>query len=274
MADAAVEPEQVTLTPNDEEAPALVAPADSSTPLWKKIVCELLGTMVLVFFGCGSASLPVQRPDLLPGSGEAADRLSISVAFGLAIVYGAYAIGPVSGCHVNPAVSLSCVVGGRMSIKDMAGYWVGQFAGGIIGAAILYGMAQGSEFEAGNGLGGMGANGFGPGYLGEYNMTTAVLFEIFATFLFTLHILGATHPNTGTEGAGMTIGLVLIVIHIVGIPVTGVSVNPARSLGPAMFAADPKRLEQVWVFFIGPLVGGMLAGLFERIGVCRQPIKK
>ncbi|MBK8837759.1 MAG: aquaporin Z [Hyphomonadaceae bacterium] len=218
----------------------------------KKLLAECLGTATLVLFGCGSAVL----------AGPEVGQLGISFAFGLAIVAMAYGIGPVSGCHVNPAVSFGAYLAGRMSINEMVQYWVAQFIGALIGAGILYVVASG---KAGYDIAvnGLGQNGFGEAYLGGYSMTAALAFEIVATFLFVVVILGSTQTKAPSAFAGLAIGLTLTVIHIVGIQVTGVSVNPARSFGPAVFAQGA-ALQQLWLFIIAPLVGAAIAGLSFR----------
>lgn len=219
----------------------------------KKLVAEFIGTATLVFFGCGSA--------VLAGS-EIVGQLGISFAFGLAIVAMAYGIGPISGCHVNPAVSFGAFLSGRMSVTEMVQYWVAQFLGALAGAAILYAIASG---KAGYDIAvnGLGQNGFGDGYLGGYSMTAALVFEIVATFLFVTVILGSTQAKAPGQFAGLAIGLTLVVIHIVGIQVTGVSVNPARSFGPAVFVQG-QALSQLWLFIVAPLAGAGLAGLLFR----------
>ena len=227
----------------------------------KKLIAETLGTFTLVFFGCGAA--------VLAGAGtvglDAVGQLGVSFAFGLAIVAMAYGIGPVSGCHVNPAVSFGAFVSGRMSAGEMVQYWIAQFVGAVLGAGVLYLIASGrAEYDlAANGL---GANGWGPGYLGEYSLLAALIFEVVATFLFVTVILGATQKAAPAAMAGLAIGLTLVVIHIVGIQVTGVSVNPARSFGPAVFVGGA-ALSQLWLFIIAPLVGAALAGLLFRGGL-------
>jgi len=218
----------------------------------KKLVAEFIGTVTLVFFGCGSAVL----------AGPEVGQLGIAFAFGLAIVAMAYGIGPISGCHVNPAVSFGAFLSGRMSVTEMVQYWVAQFLGALAGAGILYMIASG---KAGYDLAvnGLGQNGFGEGYLGGYSMTAALVFEIVATFLFVTVILGSTQAKAPGQFAGLAIGLTLVVIHIVGIQVTGVSVNPARSFGPAVFVQG-QALSQLWLFIVAPLVGAGLAGLLFR----------
>lgn len=218
----------------------------------KVFVAELVGTFALVLFGCGSAVL----------AGGEVGQLGISFAFGLAIVAMAYGIGPISGCHVNPAVSFGAFVSGRMPMNTMLQYWAAQFIGATLGAAVLYLIASGQAGYslAGNGL---GQNGWGAGYLGEYNLTAALVFEVVATFLFLVVILGATQKAAPGMVAGLAIGLTLVVIHIVGIQVTGVSVNPARSFGPAVFVGGT-AISQLWLFLIAPLIGAGLAGFLFR----------
>jgi aquaporin Z len=226
----------------------------------KKQFAEFVGTFALVFFGCGAAVVGGM------GSGPTAvNLLGIACAFGFAIVAMAYGIGPVSGCHVNPAVSFGVFVAGRMSAGEMIGYWIAQVLGAIVGAAVLYlilsGKAQGWS-------GGLGQNGWGSGYLGEYNVVSAFVFEVVGTFLFLVCILGVTHTLAPTGFAGLAIGLTLVVIHLVGINITGTSVNPARSIGPALIgvATKPQAITQLWLFIIAPLIGAGAAGLLFKEG--------
>ena len=218
----------------------------------KKMIAEFLGTFTLVLFGCGAAVL----------AGGEVGQLGIAFAFGLAIVAMAYGIGPVSGCHINPAVSLGVHLAGRMSLKDMLSYWAAQILGALAGAGVLMVLASGADgySVAANGL---GQNGWGADYLGEYSMMAALIFEIVMTFLFVVVILGVTGASD-TAFAGLAIGLTLVVIHIVGIQVTGVSVNPARSIGPAVFVGAP-ALSQLWLFIVAPLVGAAIAGIVFRM---------
>jgi aquaporin Z len=219
----------------------------------KKLIAEIIGTATLVFFGCGSV--------VLAASGTF-DQLAVSLAFGLAIVAMAYGIGPVSGCHVNPAVSFGAFVAGRMKFNDFIAYAIAQCVGALIGAGILYAIASGNAaFDTVNVS--LGANGFEERSPSQYGMQAAFLFEVVATFLFLVVILGATQPGAPSAFAGLAIGLTLAVIHIVGIQVTGVSVNPARSLGPAVFEGAA-ALNQLWLFIIAPLIGAGLAGLLFR----------
>ncbi|MEE9380162.1 MAG: aquaporin Z [Hyphomonadaceae bacterium] len=221
----------------------------------KTFIAELIGTFTLVLFGCGAAVL----------AGGEVGQLGISFAFGLAIVAMAYGIGPISGCHVNPAVSFGAFISGRMELGDMLRYWVAQFIGAAIGAGVLYLIASG---KAGYNLAdnGLGQNGWGAGYLGEYGLQAAFVFEVVATFLFLVVILGSTHKAAPAAFAGLAIGLTLVVIHIIGIQVTGVSVNPARSFGPAIIVGG-HAISQLWLFFVAPFIGAALAGLMFRGGL-------
>jgi aquaporin Z len=221
----------------------------------KKYLAEAIGTAFLVLVGCGSVAIA--------GYGTAAPVgfLPIAFAFGLAVTAMAYAIGPVSGCHINPAVTVSMVAAGRMPAGEAVAYIISQIVGGIVGALVLYLVVSGKLAASTNGL---GANGWGPGYGGEFGIGAAILTEIIATFLFTFVILAITQfTGAAVPAGGLIIGLTLVVIHIVFIPVTGVSVNPARSLGPAIFAGG-NALAQVWLFLIAPLIGGAIAGWLFR----------
>ncbi len=224
-----------------------------------KAVAEFIGTFTLVFFGCGAA---VIAGPAIAGA-NTVGVLGIAFSFGLAIVAMAYAIGPVSGCHVNPAVSLGALIAGRMSFGDFITYVIAQVAGAIVGALVLMLIMKG---KATGWDGGLGTNGWGPGYLGEYSMVSAFLFEVVATFIFLVVILGVTHKIALGHFAGLAIGLTLVMIHIVGINVTGVSVNPARSLGPALFVGGA-ALSQLWLFIVAPFIGAAIAGLLFRSGV-------
>jgi aquaporin Z len=221
----------------------------------QKSIAEFIGTFTLVFFGCGAAVIGGM------GTGATAiDVLGIAFAFGLAIVAMAYGIGPISGCHVNPAVSLGVFTAGRMSFSDLISYVVAQVAGAIVGALVLYLILSG---KASGWNGGLGQDGWGAGYLGEYNALSAFIFEVVATFLFLVCILGVTQEGAPSHLAGLAIGMTLVAIHIVGINVDGVSVNPARSIGPALVGVgtNPHAVAQLWLFIIAPLIGGALAGL-------------
>jgi aquaporin Z len=227
----------------------------------KKAVAEFVGTFTLVLFGCGAAVIAGM------GTGSTSvDVLGIAFAFGLSIVAMAYGIGMISGCHINPAVSLGVYLAGRMPAGEMITYWIAQVLGALAGAVVLAVILSG---KASGWDGGLGQNGWGTGYLGEYNMLSALVFEIVATFLFLVCILGVTQKGAPSHLAGLAIGLTLVVIHIVGINVTGVSVNPARSLGPAIIGAgsNPAALAQVWLFIVAPLIGGAAAGILFKSGL-------
>ena len=226
----------------------------------KKATAEFIGTFTLVFFGCGAAVIAGM------GTGPTAiDVLGIAFAFGLAIVAMAYGIGPISGCHVNPAVSFGVLVAGRMTMSDFISYVIAQVLGAIAGAIVLYIILSG---KAAGWTGGLGQNGWGAGYLGQYNLLSAFIFEVVATFLFLVCILGVTQKGSPAQFAGLAIGLTLVAIHIVGINVTGVSVNPARSLGPAIIGvgSNPAALGKVWLFIIAPLIGAGIAGVLFKSG--------
>lgn len=216
----------------------------------KKFSAEFVGTLVLVLFGCGAAVL---------GGFDHVGQLGIALAFGFAIVAMAYGIGPISGCHVNPAVSLAAFVAGRMSAKDMAVYWVAQILGAVAGAALIGLIAK-------TGFTNLGANGFDAGSPGGYGLHAALIFEIVFTAIFVVVILGVSGDQKHGAFAGLAIGITLAVIHIVGIQVTGVSVNPARSFGPALLQGG-EALSQVWVFFVAPAVGAVLGALLFRFKV-------
>ncbi|MBV1706635.1 MAG: aquaporin [Hyphomicrobiales bacterium] len=226
----------------------------------KKALAEFIGTFTLVFVGCGAA--------VIGGMGKGAtaiDVLGIAFAFGLAIVAMAYGIGPVSGCHVNPAVSFGAFIARRINAEELLNYVIAQVLGALAGAAVLYLVLSG---KASGWNGGLGQNGWGPGYLGEYSTLSAFVFEAVATFIFLICILGVTQPGAPAKNAGLAIGLTLCAIHIVGINVTGVSVNPARSLGPALVGIfqNPQYVSQLWLFILAPLLGAGVAGLLFRNG--------
>ncbi|MEI6096945.1 MAG: aquaporin [Alphaproteobacteria bacterium] len=226
--------------------------------MFKKVTAEVLGTAILVLFGCGSAVL----------MGDQIGLAGISAAFGLAIVAAAYGLGAMSGAHLNPAVSLGFMLSGRMTAGDFVAYVVAQVAGAILGAFILYMIASGRADYA-IATNGLGQNGFGPGYQGEYSLMAALLFEAVMTFIFVTVILGATAKDAAPGFAGLAIGLTLAAIHLVGITVTGVSVNPARSIGPALFVGG-NALAQLWVFIVAPLAGGAVAGIAHAAGLTRN----
>jgi len=219
----------------------------------KKYLAELVGTFILVLFGCGTAVV----------AGDKVGILGIAFAFGLGLIGAAYGIGPISGCHINPAVSLGFWSAGRLSLKDMVGYWAGQFIGGVLAAGVLsviiIGVGGGYNIAAS----GLGQDGWGPGYQGGYNIMSAIVFEFVATLIFVIVVLGSTQKSAPAGFAGLAIGITLVAIHIFGIHITGVSVNPARSFGPAILVGG-QALAQVWLFLLVPSVGGLVAGLLFR----------
>ncbi|MCT4586730.1 MAG: aquaporin Z [Carboxylicivirga sp.] len=217
----------------------------------KKLVAEFFGTWWLVLGGCGSAVLAAAYPEL--GIGFA----GVSIAFGLTVVTMAYAIGHISGCHLNPAVTLGLWAGGRFPAKDILPYIIAQVLGATAGAFILYLIASGkSGFE----LGGFAANGYGEHSPGGYSLVAALVCELVMTFMFLIVILGATHSKAPVGFAGLAIGLALTLIHLISIPVTNTSVNPARSTSQALFAGD-WAIGQLWLFWVAPIVGAILAGI-------------
>jgi aquaporin Z len=224
----------------------------------KKNLAEFIGTFCLVLFGCGAAVVSGIAATGPAGIG----LLGISLAFGVAVVVMAYAIGPISGCHINPAITISMVVGGKMKMSDAIGYIVAQFAGATAAAGTLYAIQQGMPgFTMGEWA--LGSNGWGEGYLGAYSMQSAFIAEAVLTFLFLFVIFATTSKWGNSTMAGLAIGLTLVLIHLVAIPITGTSVNPARSFGPAIFAGG-KALQQLWLFIVAPIVGGVLAALVWR----------
>lgn len=228
----------------------------------KKYLAELIGTFALVLFGCGAAVVDGKTipAAVLPDAPLGVGILGIALAFGLAVVAMAYTIGPISGCHINPAITIAMLVARKISGKDAVGYVVAQFIGATIGAAVLYAFQKGSPNFTGIGEWGLGSNGWGPGYLGGYSTTSAFLAETVLSFLFLFVIFGATSRFGNTNMAGLAIGLTLVLIHLVAIPITGTSVNPARSFGPAIFAGG-KAFGQLWLFMIAPVIGGIIAAL-------------
>lgn len=222
----------------------------------KKYAAECFGTFVLTLFGCGSAAI----------AGAQLGTLGIAFAFGLSIVAMAFVIGNVSGCHINPAVSLGLFLDKRLSAKDLFGYWVAQFIGGIIAAAVLVlVITQCADFVDVQEIG-LGCNGFDAASSVGLTMVGALIVEIILTCIFVLSVLGSTADEKTAPFAGIIIGLTLAFVHIMGIPLTGTSVNPARSFGPALmmaFQGDATALSQVWVFIVAPLIGAACAaGIF------------
>ncbi len=223
----------------------------------KRLVAEFIGTFILVFFGVGSAVL----------MGAQIGFLGIAIAFGLSIVAAAYGIGAISGAHLNPAVSLGMVTAGRMGFADFLGYAAAQILGATVAAGIVLAIASGAPgYDIA--VNGLGQNGWGQGYNGGYSAVAALIFEFVATFVFVTVILGATQTSAPGMMAGLAIGLTLAGIHLVGINVTGTSVNPARSIGPAVFVGGA-ALSQLWLFLLAPLAGGALAGVLHAAGLTR-----
>lgn len=217
----------------------------------KKLVAEFIGTFWLVLGGCGSAVLAAGFPEL--GIGFA----GVSLAFGLTVLTMVFAVGHISGAHFNPAVSIGLWAGGRFDKKDLLPYIGAQVLGGIAGATVLYFIATGQKgFE----IGGFAANGFGEHSPGGYGMYAALLTEIVMTFMFLIVILGATHSKAPKGFAGLAIGLALTLIHLISIPVTNTSVNPARSTSQAFFVGD-WAMDQLWLFWVAPIIGAILAGV-------------
>jgi len=221
-----------------------------------KVFAEFLGTFWLVLGGCGSAVLAAAFPDL--GIGLS----GVSLAFGLTVLTGAYALGPISGAHFNPAVTVGLWSGGRFAARDIVPYVIAQVAGGIAGAAILYVIASGkADFQV---AAGFASNGYGAHSPGHYSILACAVSEVVMTFMFIVVILGATHRRAPVGFAGIAIGLALTLIHLISIPVTNTSVNPARSTGPALFVGD-WATAQLWFFWVCPLLGAVLAGLVYRL---------
>jgi aquaporin Z len=221
----------------------------------QRLSAEFLGTFWLTFGGCGSAVLAAAFPQL--GIGFA----GVSFAFGLTVLTGVYALGPVSGGHFNPAVTIGLFAGGRISAASVVPYVVVQVAGAIAAAAVLYVIASGApDFK----LGGFASNGYGDLSPGHYNLLACLILEVLATFFFVLIIHGATSSYAPAGFAGLAIGLALTLVHFFSVPVTNASVNPARSTGPALFAGG-QYLAQLWLFWAAPVAGGVLAGLVSRV---------
>ena len=219
--------------------------------MFAKLSAEVLGTFWLVLGGCGSAVLAAAFPEV--GIGLA----GVSLAFGLTVLTGAYALGPISGGHFNPAVSVGLWAGGRFPGAQVLPYVIAQVAGAIAGAAVLYVIASGQAgFTVADGF---AANGYAEHSPGEYSLTASAVAELVMTFMFLIVILGATHRRAPVGFAGIAIGLALTLIHLISIPVTNTSVNPARSTGPALFVGD-WALEQLWLFWLLPIAGAALAG--------------
>lgn len=221
-----------------------------------KLSAELIGTFWLVLGGCGSAVLAAAFPEVGIG------LVGVSLAFGLTVLTGAYALGPISGGHFNPAVTVGLWAGGRFPAAQIPAYVGAQVVGGVLGAAVLYVIASGqSGFTVADGF---AANGYGQHSPGGYSLLSSAVTELVMTFMFLLVILGATHQRAPVGFAGLAIGLALTLIHLISIPVTNTSVNPARSTGPALFVGDG-ALQQLWLFWALPIAGALLAGFFYKV---------
>jgi aquaporin Z len=219
-----------------------------------KLLAEFLGTFWLVLGGCGSAVLAAAFGNVGIG------LMGVSLAFGLTVVTGAYALGPVSGGHFNPAVSIGLWAGGRFPANRLPHYIASQVAGALVAAGVLYVIATG---KAGADIGGFATNGYGEHSPGGYSLVAALITEVVMTFMFLIVILGATHARAPVGFAGLAIGLALTLIHLVSIPVTNTSVNPARSTGPALIMGG-WAVQQLWLFWIAPIIGALAAGLVYR----------
>lgn len=222
----------------------------------KKLLAEFIGTLWLVLGGCGAAVIASGVENV--GIGLA----GVALAFGLTVLTGAYALGHISGAHFNPAVSIGLCMGGRFDVKDLPGYIIAQVLGGIAGAGILYLIVSGAEgFSGFSGPGAFASNFYGDSPYGtNYSLTSALVTEVVMTFMFLIVILGATHKNAAVGFAGLSIGLALTLIHLISIPITNTSVNPARSTSQALFVGG-EALSQLWLFWVAPIVGAILAGL-------------
>lgn len=223
--------------------------------MMRKLLAEFIGTAWLVLGGCGAAVLAAAFPNLGIGF------VGVAFAFGLTLLTMAYAIGHVSGCHINPAVSVGLWAGGRFNLADLPGYIIAQVLGGIAGAGVLYLIASGHvDFST---AGGFASNGYGAHSPGGYSLVSAFVCEVVMTFGFLFVIMGSTHGNAPRGFAPLAIGLCLTLIHLISIPVTNTSVNPARSMGPALFVGG-WALQQLWLFWVAPLIGGALGGFIYR----------
>jgi aquaporin Z len=226
-----------------------------------KYIAEFIGTFFLVLIGCGAAVISGATADGIAPSGIG--LLGISLAFGLSVVVMAYTIGPISGCHINPAISIAMAAAGQLSVKDTIAYVVSQILGAIAASGVLYLILSGKPgFEMGEYA--LGSNGWGAEYLGKYSTTAAFITEAVLTFLFLIVIFGTTAKRANPSMAGLAIGLTLLVINLAAIPVSGASVNPARSIGPAIFAGG-LALKQLWLFIVAPIVGGLVAATFWKV---------
>ena len=233
----------------------------------RKLAAEFVGTFILVFGGCGSAVLAAAYPQLGIGF------VGVALAFGLTVLTMAFAIGHISGCHLNPAVSVGLVVGKRFPLKDLPAYVIAQVAGGVAGASILYLIASG---QPGFVPGGFASNGYGVHSPGGYSLLACFVAEVVLTAFFLLIILGSTDERAPKGFAPIAIGLGLTLIHLISIPVTNTSVNPARSTAVAIFAQGGWALPQLWLFWVAPILGGILGGLISTVffAAPQEPIRE
>jgi aquaporin Z len=235
----------------------------------RKMAAELLGTALLVYFAVGVATLSFGFDTA--GSSFAAGVVATALAFGLVLLALAYVLGPISGCHVNPAVTIGAWLSGRIPMTDALGYWAAQFIGGILGALLLWGTFSCSPLYSRSKTG-LGADGWGAASHIHINAGGAFLTEVMLTALFVFAVLGATSRTANAATAGIVIGFSLTVVHLIGIPITGTSVNPARSLGPALVVGGT-ALSQVWLFIVAPLIGGAVAAGLHRVLYPEPPIE-
>jgi aquaporin Z len=236
--------------------------------LGRRLLAEFLGTALLVFFAVGTATLSFGFK--FAGTSTSAGVVTTAFAFGLVLLALAYAFGPISGCHINPAVTMGFFVARRMAIADAVAYWFAQFAGGILGAVVLWAVFKGAPGYS-RSRQGLGTNGWGKQSLIGINLGGAFAAEIVLTFLFVLVVLGATSRVATPAAAGLAIGLALTAVHLVGIPITGTSVNPARSFGPALVVGGV-ALRQVWLFIVAPLIGGAIAAVVYSVLYPRETV--
>jgi aquaporin Z len=228
-----------------------------SKGLMKRYLAEFVGTFVLVFSGCGAAVL----------AGDKIGALGVALAFGLALLAMVYAIGHISGCHINPAVTLGVLLSGKLGGKQALGYWAAQIAGGIVAAGVLLLVAKGAPGGYAASMQGLAANGFAAHSPGGYGVGAAFLIEVVLTFFLVFTVLGATDLKAPVGFAGIPIGLVLGLANMIAIPVTNASINPARSVGPAVFVGG-WALQQLWLFILAPLIGGVIAsGVYSALGI-------
>jgi aquaporin Z len=235
----------------------------------RKLAAELLGTGLLVYFAVGVATLSFGFG--FTGTSYEAGVVATALAFGLVLLALAYVLGPISGCHVNPAVTIGAWLSGRITLTEAAGYWAAQFTGGILGSLLLWGTFSCSPFYS-TSTTGLGTNGYGDASHIHINVGGAFLAEVMLTTLFVFAVLGATSRIANAATAGIVIGLSLTVVHLLGIPITGTSVNPARSLGPALIVGGT-ALSQLWLFIVAPLVGGAVAAGLHRMLYPEPPIE-